>query len=357
MEFDREIRFAGSSDGVKLAMALYGAGPPLVKAATWLTHIELDLTGPFDRQLIGLFSPHFRYVTYDARGCGLSQRKVDEISFDAWIRDLEAVVDSLGIDRFDLLGASQGAAVAVAYAARHPERVSRLILMGGFATSYFTSGKVDATVIQEADTLLKLVELGWGSGSPAFRQVFASKFMPDATTEQRRAFDDRQKATASTVVAVRYLRAMFEVDVRTLAPQVHCPTLSLHVKGDQMIYFGQGRRLAALIPGARFVPLEGNNHVPFADEPAWTAFVREVNAFLGLESANAAAGSDRVALTARQLEVLRAVALGHTDKQIARDLSLSPRTVEMHVASAMRALGARTRAEAVHKAAEMGQLR
>lgn len=356
MEFDREIRFTRSSDGVELAMALYGTGPPLVKAATWLTHIELDLTGPFDRQLIGLFSPPFRYVTYDARGCGLSQRRVDEISFDAWVRDLEAVVDSLGIGSFDLLGASQGAAVAVAYAARHPERVSRLILMGAFATSYFTSGKVDARVTEEAETLLKLVELGWGSGSPAFRQVFVSKFMPDSTTEQRRAFDERQKATASAEVAVRYLRAMFEVDVRALAPQVHCPTLSLHVKGDQMIYFGQGRRLAALIPGARFVPLEGNNHVPFADEPAWPAFVREVNAFLGVEPVNPA-GSDRVALTARQLEVLHAVALGHTDKQIARDLSLSPRTVEMHVAGAMRALGARTRAEAVHKATELGQLR
>jgi pimeloyl-ACP methyl ester carboxylesterase/DNA-binding CsgD family transcriptional regulator len=354
MDVAREIRFTKSADGVELAMALYGSGPPLIKVATWLTHIELDLTGPLDRQLIELFAPRCRYVTYDARGCGLSQRKVDDISFDAWVRDLEAVVDSLGIDRFTLLGISQGAATAVAYAARHPERVTRLILMGGFATSYFTADQVDAKVVEEAETLLKLAELGWGSSSPAFRQVFVSKFIPDASIEQRRAFDELQKATATAEVATRYLRAMFSVDVRKSAKEVKCPTLSLHMKGDQTIYFGQGRRLAALIPRARFVPLEGNNHVPFAHEPAWAAFAKEVSAFLGVVDPVPAA--DRVALTARQLEVLRSVALGRTDKQIARDLSLSPRTVEMHVAGAMRALGAKTRAEAVHKAAEQGRL-
>jgi pimeloyl-ACP methyl ester carboxylesterase/DNA-binding CsgD family transcriptional regulator len=355
MEPHRDIRFCKSSDGVELAMALYGAGPPLVKAATWLTHIELDQTSPFDRQLIDEFSPHLRYVTYDARGCGLSQRRVDNISLEAWVRDLESVVDSLSLDSFPLLGISQGAAIAVAYAARHPERVSRLILLGGFATSYFTTGKVDPKIIEEAETLLKIVELGWGSNSPAFRQVFVSKFLPDASAEQSRAFDELQKATVTPEMAVRYMREMFNVNIKELAPQVRCPTLALHVKGDQMVYFEQGRRLAALIPGACFVPLEGNNHVPFENEPAWATFVQELRGFLGTGSKQDTC-RNRAVLTTRQLEVLRRVAAGQTDKQIARELSLSPRTVEMHVSGAMKVLSSKTRAEAVLQASQQGHL-
>jgi len=352
MTSGQEIRFCKSSDGVDLAMALYGAGPALVKAATWLTHVELDHNSPFDRALINEFAPRFRYVTYDARGCGLSQRRVDEISLDAWVRDLEAVVDALELNTFPLLGISQGAAIAVAYAARHPDRVSQLILFGGFATSYLSAKRADPKVLEEAETLLKIVELGWGSAQPAFRQVFVSKFMPDATAEQRHGFDELQKATASPEMAVRYLRAMFSVNVRELAAQVRCPTLALHVKGDQMVQFEQGRRLAALIPGARFVPLEGTNHVPFEDEPAWAGFLQQLRAFLGTDAPPAA----DVALTPRQLEVLRRVAFGQTDKQIARELDLSPRTVEMHVAGAMKALGGKTRAEAVRTAAQRGLL-
>jgi pimeloyl-ACP methyl ester carboxylesterase len=352
MSSGQEIRFCKSSDGVDLAMAVYGVGPALVKAATWLTHVELDHSSPFDRALINEFAPRFRYVTYDARGCGLSQRRVDEVSLDAWVRDLEAVVDALELDTFALLGTSQGAAIAVAYAARHPDRVSQLILLGGFATSYLSSHRADPKVLEEAETLLKIVELGWGSAQPAFRQVFVSKFMPDATAEQRRGFDELQKATATPEMAARYLRAMFSVNVRELAAQVRCPTLALHVKGDQTVQFEQGRRLAALIPGARFVPLEGSNHMMFQDEPAWAAFVQRVRAFLGTEVQPAAA----VVLTPRQLEVLRRVACGQTDKQVARELDLSPRTVEMHVAGAMKALGGKTRAEAVRSAAQRGLL-
>ena len=353
MASQQEIRFCTSSDGVGLAMALYGGGPVLVKVATWLTHVELDLASPFDRLLINEFAPRFRYVTYDSRGCGLSQRHVDDISLDAWVRDLEAVVDALGLTSFPLLGISQGAAIAVAYAARHPERVSQLILLNGFATSYFTAQRVDAKVVEEAETLLKIVELGWGSAQSSFRQVFVSKFLPDASTEQRHRFDELQKATVAPDMAVRYLRAMFNVSVRELAPRVQCPALVMHMRGDQMILFDQGRRLAALIPGAQFVPLPGNNHVPFEHEPAWAGFVQHVRSFLaGAQSPPAAT----LALTPRQHEVLLRVADGHTDKQIARELDLSPRTVEMHVAGAMKALQAKTRAEAVRTAAEHGLL-
>lgn len=347
----QEIRFCKSSDGFDLAMALYGAGPALVKAATWLTHVEFDHASPADRALIDEFSPRFRYVTYDARGCGLSQRHVDEISLEAWVRDLETVVDALGLATFPLLGISSGAAIALAYAARHPERVSRLILLGGFATSYFNPGWSTPEAIEEGETLIKLVELGWGSTQPAFRQVFVSRFMPDATAEQRRVFDDLQKATATPDMAARYLRAMFSLNVRELAKTIACPTLVLHVKGDQMIYFDQGRKLASLIPGARFVPLEGNNHIPFAHEAGWATAIQHMRSFLAAE-AQPADGPGT--LTPRQREVLRRVAFGHTDKQIARELDLSPRTVEMHVAGAMKAMRGKTRAEAVRAATEQG---
>lgn len=355
MTIQRDIRFCKSSDGVELAMGLYGRGPPLIKAATWLTHIELEQTSPFDRKMIETFAPDFRYVTYDARGCGLSQRRVDDVSFEAWVRDLEAVVDALGLDSFPLLGISQGAAVGVAYAAKHPERVSRLILHGGFATSYFSTGKSDPAIVQEAQTLLKIVELGWGSARPAFRQVFVSKLLPDATAEQWREFDALQKATATPEMAVRYLQTMYSINVKDLAPQVRCPVLALHMKGDQLVYFDQGRRLAASIPGARFVPLEGNNHIPLPTEPAWTVFANEVSRFLGAKQ-NEALGANRVSLTPRQRDVLARVARGQTDKEIARELHLSPRTIEMHVAGAMKALGAKSRAEAVAKSSEQAHV-
>jgi pimeloyl-ACP methyl ester carboxylesterase/DNA-binding CsgD family transcriptional regulator len=353
MTIQRNIRFCKSCDGVELAMGLYGRGPPLLKVATWLTHVELEQASPFDRPLIETFAPDFRYVSYDARGCGLSQRHVDDVSFEAWVRDLEAVADALALDNFSLLGISQGAAVAVAYAAKHPERVSRLILLGGFATSYFTTGKPDPAVVQEAQTLLKIVEIGWGSAQPAFRQVFVSKFLPDATAEQWREFDALQKATVAPEMAVRYLQTMYSVNVKHLAAQVRCPVLSLHMKGDQLIYFDQGRRLAASIPGARFVPLEGNNHIPLRHEPAWTVFVSEVLGFLGAKR-DETPDAGRRPLTPRQRDVLGRVARGQTDKEIARDLRLSPRTVEMHVGGAMKALGAKTRAEAVAKSNEHG---
>jgi pimeloyl-ACP methyl ester carboxylesterase len=344
-----EIRFCTAPDGVKLAVGSYGGGPPLVRAATWLTHVEHDATNPLTRHWCEELSRSNRYVVYDGRGCGLSDRDPRDVSPDAWLSDLETVVDGMGLARFPLLGMSMGAPIAVAYAVKHPERVSRLLLFGGFHRAYFSAKNPDPRVLEEADVLLKSARLGWGTGNAALRQVFVAKFLGEATEAQRQAFDERQRLTSSPEMAERYLRAMFALDVKDLAPRVSCPTLVFHCRGDQLIFFEQGRKLAALLPGARFVPLESKNHIPFADEPAWHTFVAEARAFLAAEGAGAGSAA-APALTSRQLEVLRGVARGLTDKEIARELSLSPRTVEMHVARLLAALACANRAQAVGKA-------
>ncbi|MCY4756212.1 alpha/beta fold hydrolase [Pelomonas aquatica] len=347
----REIRFVRSADGVQIATARYGSGPLVLKAATWLTHIDQVAAGSVQQALIDEFSAAHTYVEYDTRGCGLSQRRVEDLSFDAWVRDLEAVADSCGSEQpFTLMGFTCGAGVAVAYAARHPERVGRLILFGGFATSYYSTGHPDPAVRREGDLMRELAAVGWGQDTPAFRQVFVSRFLPDATPAQWAAFDQLQRTTCAPDVAARYLETLYGINVKEAAQRVRCPTLILHPKGDQMVSFDQGRRLASLVPGARFVPLEGRNHIPFPTEPAFEAFRREVRDFLG-HAAPATVAEAR--LTARQRDVLGRIAAGATDKEVAAALQLSPRTVEMHVGSALKALGCRTRAEAVHCAARL----
>lgn len=350
MNVQQDIRFCTAPDGVQLATACYGSGPPLVRAATWLTHVERDPASSLHRHWIREFSRDHRYVTYDERGCGLSTRNPPEISFDAWVSDLETVVDTLGLDSFPLLGVSQGAAIAVAYAARHPERVSRLVLLGGFTTSYFSTRNPEPRIREEAETQIKLIELGWGSGSAAYRQVFVAKFMPQATAQQQQEFDEYSLSTASAEVAALIMRVNFGIRVKEDATRIRCPTLVLHSRGDQLILFDQGKKLAGMIPGARLVPVDSANHVPMAEEPCWPGMVREIKAFLG--DVPDAGGR----LTPRQVVVLGHVAAGKTDKQIARELDLSPRTVEMHVAGAMKALHCVTRAEAVHAATRQGLL-
>lgn len=350
-----EIRFCTAPDGVKLAVGSYGSGAPLVRAATWLTHVEHDATNPLTRHWCEELSRSHRYVVYDGRGCGLSDRTPSDVSPEAWLSDLEAVADGMGLARFPLLGISMGAPIAVAYAVKHPDRVSRLLLLGGFHRSYFSSRNPDPRVLEEADVLLKSARLGWGAGSAALRQVFAAKLMGEATEAQRQAFDEGQRVTSSPEMAERYLRAMFTLDVKDIAPRVACPTLVFHSRGDQLIFFEQGRKLASLIPGARFVPLESKNHLPFPEEPAWHTFVAEARPFLAVERASARA-SAAPTLTSRQLEVLRGLGRGLTDKEIAHELSLSPRTVEMHVARVLAALESANRAQAVGKAKGLGIL-
>jgi pimeloyl-ACP methyl ester carboxylesterase/DNA-binding CsgD family transcriptional regulator len=276
---EQRIRFCASPDGVRIAYATIGTGPSLVKAANWLTHLEFDWHSPIWRHWITELSRDHTFVRYDERGCGLSDWDVDDFSLDAWVHDLETVVDTLGLERFPLLGISQGAAVAIQYAVQHPERVSHLILYGSLSCGLLR-GKLTPKKVELAETLIKLMELGWGRDNPAFRQVFTAMFMPDCTSEHMRWFDDLQRTSTSPENAIRFEQTFHRLDVTELAARVNVPTLVLHARQDNLIPFRKGRQLATLIPGAQFVPLESQNHVLLEDEPAWPKFLTAVRSFL-----------------------------------------------------------------------------
>ncbi len=276
---EQEIRFCTASDGVRIAYATVGEGPPLVKAANWLNHLEYDWHSPVWRHVPRELAKDHLLVRYDERGNGLSDWDVDDISFEAFVRDLETVVDVVGLERFALLGISQGCPVSVAYAARHPERVTHLVLYGGFVKGVLRRGSQE--LIEQDQAFQTLVRQGWGQENPAFRQLFTSRFMPGATTKQMQWFNDLQRITTSPENAVRLRQAFGEIDVSSLVSQVTVPTLVLHVRGDGTSgTFEEGRQLATSIPGARFVPLEGQNHLILEDEPAWPRFLAEVRSFL-----------------------------------------------------------------------------
>ena len=326
----------------------------MVRAATWLTHVEKEPYNLFTRHWVAELSRDNTLVRYDSRGCGMSERDVERISMEAWLEDLEAVVSDLEIERFPLFGMSQGAAIAINYAARHPDKVSHLILYGACARGLLKRNP-PPKVVEAAQAMLKAAEMGWGADSSSFRQVFISQLLHDATAEQQRAVDEVQRLTISGANAVRFMKEVFDIDVRDAAPRVQCPTLVFHAKEDPCFPFEEGRLLASLIPNARFVPLASKNHLPFETEAAWPLFLSEFRAFLPSSGSGSRSHSAGVKspLTRRQVEILREVGLGQTDKQIARKLSLSPRTVEMHVANALLALNCRTRAEAVRRATEL----
>ncbi len=276
---DQEIRYGISDDGVCVAYAIAGSGPPLVKAANWLTHLELEWNSPiWSHWLHDLASGH-QLIRYDERGCGLSDWDVADFSFDAWVDDLELVVDAVGVERFPLLGISQGAAVAIAYAVRHPERVERLILCGAYSRGRLVRAET-AEALEEAALDLEVARVGWRRDDDTFRQVFASQFLPDASRELWEAFNNLQRATTSIDNVVRFLDVFARIDVSHLAPKVRCPTLIAHSRGDVRVPESQARELAALIPGSRLVLLNSRNHILTRSEPAWQVFLDEVARFV-----------------------------------------------------------------------------
>ena len=275
----QHIAFCRARDGVRLAYAVAGEGPPLVRAANWMTHLGYDIESPVWRHWVRDLSLGHEFIRYDERGCGLSDWEAGDFTFDDWVTDLESVVDALGLERFPLLGVSQGGAVAVAYAARHPEQVTKLVLCSAYARGRAVRAMNDEER-RAADLDLDLARVGWGRDDPAFRQVFAAQFLPDGTRADWEAFDHLQRRTTSPENAVRFLQEFARIDVREMAARVVCPTLILHATDDRRVPMRYGEELAALIPDARLVALASNNHLLSETEPAWQVFLNEVRDFL-----------------------------------------------------------------------------
>lgn len=278
------VRFCKASDGTTLAWSKVGANnekPPLVKAANWLTHLELDWEAPIWSPLFRALAQKRRLIRYDERGCGLSDWNVADISFETFVTDLEAVVDAAGLERFPLLGISQGASVSIEYAARHPERVSHLILFGGYAAGWRKYASPEEA--REREAVMVLTEAGWGRDDPSYRHIFSQTFMPSATAAELSWFDEFQRQTTSPKNAVRFLHAFADIDVRNRLSSLTVPTLVLHSNGDQRIPVKTGTDLAAAIPNAQFIGLNSDNHLLLGRESASQAFIAAIDQFLEAE--------------------------------------------------------------------------
>jgi pimeloyl-ACP methyl ester carboxylesterase/DNA-binding CsgD family transcriptional regulator len=350
----QRIRYLRTTDGVKLAWAEAGAGPPLVKAANWMSHLEYELESPVWRHWIRFFTENFHYIRYDERGCGMTDWNVGDLSLERWIADLEDVIDAADPQgKLILLGISQGAAASIGYAVRHPEKVSRLILYGGYARGAFRRDDADRAVMYRA--MIDLVRLGWGSDNPTFRQIFTSRFIPKGTDEQLEWFNDLCRKTTNAEISARLLESRGYVEITDLLEQVKTPTLILHSRNDDVVPLSEGRILATGIPGARFVELDSCNHVLLEHEPAWARFCDEVIEFTGIRP-GVVPGEDPAfaTLSPRERGVLSLVTEGLSNAEIGERLSISEKTVRNHVSSVFDKLGVWTRAQAIVFARDRG---
>ncbi|HTO45381.1 MAG TPA: alpha/beta fold hydrolase [Burkholderiales bacterium] len=345
----QQIRFCRSFDGAGLAFAVSGQGPAIVRAPHWLSHLEYEWESPIWKPWIETFSKSYTLVRTDERACGLSDLEAP-ISFEAWVCDLEAVADAAGLQRFALFGHSQGGAIAIEYAVRHPERVTHLVILGGYARGSMKRG-LSPERVDELNAQLKLVEQGWGREDPSYRQMFAMQFVPGGTLEQINSFSELERRTTTPVNAMRIMETFFQIDVISSASKVQCPALVLHVRDDRRVPFEEGRILARLIPGARLVPLDSANHVLLEHEPAYRKFFDELRAFLP-RAGNAPA--EFPALTPRERDILDRIAQGLDNAQIAAHLDLSEKTVRNNITHIFAKLGVENRAQAIVLARDAG---
>jgi pimeloyl-ACP methyl ester carboxylesterase/DNA-binding CsgD family transcriptional regulator len=347
---DQTIRYVRASDGVQIAWAESGVGPPLVKAATWLTHLEYDLESPVWKHWTKFFSDRFRYVRYDERGSGMTDWNISDLSMDRRLEDLENVIDAAGIDEpVTLVGMSHGATVCVQYAVRHPERVARMIFCGGFARGALRRNNDDAVRMYEA--IINLSAL-WGSDNPAFRQVFTSRFIPGGTDDQLRWFNDLCLKTTSPELAGPLLRARAVTDVTSLLPHVRTPTLIFHARHDAVAPIAEGRFLATEIAGSQFVELDSRNHVLLEHEPAWARFQEAVLSFTGVSAHDQREAFKE--LSPRERETLLLLAEGLSNAGIAERLGISEKTVRNHLSHLFDKLGVWSRAQAIVFARDHG---
>ncbi len=274
-----EIKFCTSADNVNIAYSCAGKGPPFVKAANWVSHLDYDWRSSIWQPFIKEFSRDHMLIRYDQRGSGLSDRKVEDLSLDAFVRDLEIVVDTLSVSRFPLFGVSQGGPVAIAYAVKHPEKVSHMILLGSFATGW-KKAAIDKKALEKRLAQLALIRQGWGSRNPAIRQLWSSLCIPDSTPEDAESFNEMQRESVSPESAARIFEAIGEFDVAGQLPYLEVPVLVAHSIGDSVVPFDEGRRLAANIRGAKFLQINSRNHLLMEHEAEWTRFIDEVRNFI-----------------------------------------------------------------------------
>ena len=302
---DQQIQYCTTPDGVRLAYSTIGKGPAMVRTPHWFAHLEHDLKSPVSRHMVLGLAHHHSLLRYDPRGVGLSQRDVAEISFERWVSDLETVIDRAGLDRFVLVGLSQGVAQAIAYAARHPERLTHLILYGGYARGHVYRDNPEQQK-KNLDLTRTLMREGWGGDQESHRQFFASQFIPDGTTELHHSLNEMMRVAATPEMAERFMTAIADTNVVDLLPTIKTPTLVLHARGDQRQPLALGQEIAAGIPGAKFVPLESRNHLLTADEPANRVMFDAIADFLGEKRIRALPGTagltERLEKKAKALE-------------------------------------------------------
>ena len=349
------IRYLRTTDRVRLAWAEVGRGPTLVKAANWMTHLELEWDSPVWRHWIDFFSSYFRFVRYDERGCGMSDWEVGDLGQERWADDLATVVEAAGCrEPIVLLGISQGGAPAIEFAARHPERVSHLVLYGCYSQGWMKRGNESNR--RQYKAMIELIEQGWGRSNPVFRQLFTSRFIPGGTDEQLNWFNDLCLKTTSAQNAARLLEARAHVDIRRRLGDVRVPTLVLHARNDDVVPLSSSKVLASEIPGAEFVELDSANHILLRDEPAWPRFCEAVLDFTGVARAAERATDEAVfaALSPREREVLGLMSEGFANAEIAARLGISAKTVRNHVSNLFDKLGVWTRAQAIVFARDHG---
>ena len=350
-----DIRFCTTSDGASIAYATAGSGPPLLMPASWLSHLEHQWKSLVWKPWLDALTQNFTLIRYDSRGCGLSDRDTRHLSFDGWMRDISAVADAAGFDRFDMLGVCWGTPIAIEYTANNPERVRRLVLYGGYAEGRLRGAR--AMDADQARILLDMTRLGWGQSAHAFCRVWGNFFQPGGTLAHYHSWSEQQSLSTSPETAARLLEIGWNTDVRDAARQVKCPTLALHVDRDAVVPIEVGREMASLIPGCRFVQFEGENHMPLATEPAWPRITAEIEAFLKPTEEVPAQRRTTLSLddlTARERDVLHAIARGLDNGEIAADLGMSEKTVRNHVTRLLDKIGAEHRYQAIVRAREAG---